>query len=130
MLTRCYRCCPQWTSSAARRCGSSRAATTAWCRGAERVVAGTAAFATPDAAALLAAVLGERLVVALDVRDGRAAVAGWTRDGGLTVDEALDVCAAAGVRRLLCTAVERDGTLAGPDLDLLARVCARAIPVL
>jgi phosphoribosylformimino-5-aminoimidazole carboxamide ribotide isomerase len=98
--------------------------------GAARVVAGTAAFAAPDAAAQLAAALGERLVVAIDVRDGRAAVAGWSRDGGLTVEEALDVCAAAGVARLLCTAVERDGTLAGPDLKLVLRVCARGLPVL
>jgi phosphoribosylformimino-5-aminoimidazole carboxamide ribotide isomerase len=98
--------------------------------GAARVVVGTAAFAAPDAAAKLTAALGDRVVVAIDVRGGRVAVAGWTRDGGLAVDDALDVCAGAGVARLLCTAVDRDGTLAGPDLELLALVCARGLPVL
>jgi phosphoribosylformimino-5-aminoimidazole carboxamide ribotide isomerase len=98
--------------------------------GAARVVVGTAAFATPDAAAALAGALGDRLVVAVDVRAGRVKVAGWTEDGGLPVEDAAERCRAAGVARLLCTAVERDGTLAGPDLDLLGRVTAFGIPVL
>src|SRR5215211_1220012 len=56
--------------------------------GALRVVVGTAAFAEPDALATFAASLGERLVVALDARDGRIAVAGWEREAGLSVGEA------------------------------------------
>jgi len=44
----------------------------------------------------------------------------------VTAEAAADRCADAGVARLLCTAVERDGTLRGPDLPLLARVRARA----
>jgi phosphoribosylformimino-5-aminoimidazole carboxamide ribotide isomerase len=99
--------------------------------GARRVVVGTAAFATARALELFTSALGERLVVALDVRAGRLAVSGWTRDGGLTVDEAVALCAEAGVARLHCTAIERDGTMAGPDLDLLARVRHRSgLPVL
>jgi phosphoribosylformimino-5-aminoimidazole carboxamide ribotide isomerase len=98
--------------------------------GAARVVVGTAAFAAPDAAVACASALGERLVVAVDVRDGRVKVAGWTEDGGLPVEDAVRRCAAAGVPRILCTAVERDGTLAGPDLDLLGRVCTGGVPVL
>jgi phosphoribosylformimino-5-aminoimidazole carboxamide ribonucleotide (ProFAR) isomerase len=50
---------------------------------------------------------------------------GWERGSGLTVEEAVDSCRNAGVARLLCTAVDRDGTLAGPDLDLLAAVVHR-----
>jgi len=69
--------------------------------------------------------------VAVDVRDGRVAVGGWTLMTEITVDEAVDRCRNAGVRRLLCTAIDRDGTLAGPDVELLRRVCARsALPVL
>jgi phosphoribosyl isomerase A len=41
------------------------------------------------------------------------------------VDDAVDRCRAAGVERLLCTAIDRDGTLAGPDLDLMGRVARR-----
>lgn len=92
--------------------------------GAARVVVGTAAFSAPDAPARFAEALGERLVVALDAREGRIAVGGWLADTGVTVEEAADRCAAAGVRRVVCTAIERDGTATGPDLDLLRRVCA------
>jgi len=92
--------------------------------GAARVVVGTAAFADGALPEYVSA-LGERLVVAIDVRDGRVAVSGWERSTGLTAEQAVDRCAAAGVPRLLCTAVERDGTLDGPDLRLLARVRAR-----
>ncbi len=99
--------------------------------GAERVVVGTAAFGTRGALTAFVQAVGERLIVALDARRGRIAAAGWTRDSGLTVAEAAEGCAAAGVARLLCTAIERDGTLGGPDLELFTRVRARfGLPVL
>jgi phosphoribosylformimino-5-aminoimidazole carboxamide ribotide isomerase len=94
--------------------------------GAQRVVVGTAAFAQPDALERFVNELGDRLVVAVDVRDGRVVARGWTLDTELTVDLAVDRCAAAGVRRLLCTAVDRDGTLGGPDLELLDHVVERS----
>jgi len=90
--------------------------------GAARVVVGTAAFSAPGSLAPYVEALGGRLVVAVDVRDGRVAVAGWERSSGLGVEEAVESCVEAGVARLLCTAIERDGTLTGPDLGLLARV--------
>lgn len=99
--------------------------------GAARVVIGTAAFADAGALERYAAALADRLVVAIDVRGGRVAVAGWEREAGLAAEEAAERCAAAGVARLLCTAIDRDGTLDGPDLDLLARVRAHSgLPVL
>ncbi len=94
--------------------------------GAERVVVGTAAFADEEALERFAAALGEALVVAIDCRDGRIAVRGWGELTGLPIDEALDRCVAAGVARLHCTAIDRDGTLAGPDLPLLRRVVERS----
>jgi phosphoribosylformimino-5-aminoimidazole carboxamide ribotide isomerase len=98
--------------------------------GAARVVVGTAAFAG-GALRAFAEALGERLVVAIDVRGDRVTVGGWLRSAGLTPDEAAARCADAGVARILCTAVERDGLLGGPDLELLARVRALAgVPVL
>lgn len=99
--------------------------------GAARVVVGTAAFAAHGSLDAFVAALGERLVVAVDVRDGELVTRGWTEGTGLGLDEALERCVAAGVPRLLCTAVARDGTLGGPDLDLLERVVARSrVPVL
>jgi phosphoribosylformimino-5-aminoimidazole carboxamide ribotide isomerase len=94
--------------------------------GAERVVVGTAAF--PDPAAW--AELGEALVVALDVRDGQVRTAGWTEASGLTIDEAAKRCREGGVIRVLCTAIDRDGTLSGPDLELVRRVVASGLRVL
>ena len=99
--------------------------------GAERVDVGTAAFAAPGALAEYAGAFGERVLVAVDVRDGRVAVEGWRRETGLTAEDAAARCAEAGVARLLCTAVERDGMLRGPDVDLLRRVVdASGLPVL
>jgi phosphoribosylformimino-5-aminoimidazole carboxamide ribotide isomerase len=99
--------------------------------GATRVVVGTAAFAEGGAAERFASSLQERLIVALDVRGGRIAVSGWRRDGGLPIAEAVARCVEAGVQRLHCTAIERDGTMQGPDLELLAFVRDRSgLPVL
>jgi len=90
--------------------------------GAERVVVGTAALAKPEALEEFVAGLGERLVVAIDVRGSRVAVRGWSEDTGLDASAVARRCAEAGVSRILCTAIERDGMLGGPDLDLLQKV--------
>jgi phosphoribosylformimino-5-aminoimidazole carboxamide ribotide isomerase len=96
--------------------------------GAARVVVGTAAFG--GALDEFVHALGERLVVALDVRDGVVRTAGWT-ESSLPLDEAIATCVRAGVPRLLCTAIDRDGTLAGPDVELVARVVEHSrLPVL
>lgn len=99
--------------------------------GAARVVVGTAALEESGALERFAAEIGERLIVSVDVRAGRVAVRGWTEDSGLAAADVVRRCAAAGVARILCTAIERDGMLGGPDLALLEEVleAARA-PVL
>ena len=95
--------------------------------GASRVVVGTVAWTLLDE---LVTALGQRLVVALDVRDGVVRTSGWT-ESALKIDEAVARCVASGVPRLLCTAIDRDGTLDGPDLELVRRVVERsALPVL
>ena len=99
--------------------------------GAARVVVGTAAFSDEGALEHFVAALGEQLVVAIDVRDGRVAIGGWIQATAITAEEAAGRCRAAAVPRVLCTAIDRDGTLAGPDVDLLERVCATVgVPVL
>ena len=94
--------------------------------GATGIVVGTAAFPNPrrwvDA-------FGGRLTVALDVRDRRVRTAGWTA-AGLELIDAVECCLRGGVPRVLCTAIDRDGTLAGPDLDLVARVASSGLRVL
>ena len=80
--------------------------------GADRVVVGTAAW--PDPTRWLE--LGDALVLAVDVLDGVVRSAGWTESTGLPLAEALH---RAGGVRVLLTAIDRDGTLAGPDLELV-----------
>jgi len=91
--------------------------------GAARVIVGTAAFEQGPKPYVEA--LGDRLVVAVDARDGEVRTRGWEKGSGLSVDEAVDRCRDAGVARLLCTAIERDGTMSGPDLELMDRVVRR-----
>jgi phosphoribosylformimino-5-aminoimidazole carboxamide ribotide isomerase len=95
--------------------------------GADRVVVGTAAWPDP---ASWAEALGPALVVAVDVRAGRVRTAGWTHDEGITAAEALARAAACGVERCLVTAIERDGTLSGPDLELVRAAAAAGPAVL
>lgn len=95
--------------------------------GAARVMIGTAALTDVDE---MAARFGERLVVAIDARDGRVVANGWTTESELTAAELAARCAAAGVSRLLVTSTRRDGSLAGPDLPLLAEVLEAGVPVL
>src|SRR5436305_2659038 len=77
--------------------------------GADRVVVGTAAW--PDPTPWLE--LGDQVVIALDVLAGEVRTAGWLESSGLTLEDALS---RTGEARLLVTGIDRDGTLAGPDL--------------
>jgi phosphoribosylformimino-5-aminoimidazole carboxamide ribotide isomerase len=98
-------------------------------RGAARVVVGTAAWAEPRALGDFVEGIGADLVVACDLREGFLAVAGWRSTTSLRVEEVLERCVESEVPRLLVTAIERDGTMLGPDLELYRRVCSSGIPV-
>jgi phosphoribosylformimino-5-aminoimidazole carboxamide ribotide isomerase len=92
--------------------------------GAARVVIGTAALQDrPFAADLVARHGADRIAVSLDVRAGMAVGEGWV-DGasGIPVQSAMDGLADAGVGWFEVTSIDRDGTLRGPDLELLAIV--------
>jgi phosphoribosylformimino-5-aminoimidazole carboxamide ribotide isomerase len=94
--------------------------------GAARVVTGTAAVWEPERLAeMAAAVGGELLVGAVDVRAGRAHGAGWL-DEGRPVAAVIEQVVAAGVGRIMATAVHRDGTMEGPDIELVEEVIAAA----
>jgi len=97
--------------------------------GAERVMVGTAAL-TPGFVEDAVARFGQALVVAVDVRDGRVAVEGWTQVSELTPGDLAARCAALGVARLLVTSAARDGSLLGPDLALVDEVLGAGLPVL
>ena len=92
--------------------------------GIARVVVGTAAFGEVPLREFVAA-LDEQLVVSIDVAGGIVRTAGWLESSELTTREALARCTEAGVLRIVCTAIDRDGARGGPDLDLLREVRAQ-----
>ena len=94
------------------------------------MMVGTAAL-SPGFLTSAATRLGERLVVAVDAREGLVVAEGWTRSSSVPASDLARACAEAGVKRLLVTSATRDGSLAGPDLELLADVIdASGLPVL
>ena len=96
--------------------------------GARRVILGTAAVEDPRGAGEAAERFGaDAVACSIDIKDGRAAVKGWTESGGPSAAELAADLAGRGVRWLVVTAVSRDGTLEGFDLPLLREV-TRAAP--
>lgn len=92
--------------------------------GAQRVNIGTAALEDPGWTDEVIALYGDTIAVGLDVRGTTLAARGWTRDGGDLWD-VLDRLEHAGCARYVVTDVTKDGTLAGPNLELLAQVLER-----
>lgn len=95
--------------------------------GAKRINIGTAALENPDWAADAIAKHGEKIAVDIAVREEngewRTKGRGWTSDGG-DLWEVLEFFDSAGCARFVVTDVSKDGTLAGPNLDLLREVSA------
>ena len=92
--------------------------------GCARVNVGTAALEKPRWVAEIIAEYGDQIAVGLDVRGTTLAARGWTADGG-DLYETLERLDAEGCARYVVTDVLKDGTLRGPNLDLLRSVCAR-----
>jgi phosphoribosylformimino-5-aminoimidazole carboxamide ribotide isomerase len=104
--------------------------------GIHRVVLGTVALDDPDLVHTLADRYPGRVAVGIDYRrhpDGRTEVAvrGWEQGTGRSVTEALEGLTGAGPAAVIVTAIDRDGTLGGPDLEGLRTVlAATTIPVI
>jgi len=92
--------------------------------GAKRINLGTAALENPEWAANVIAQYGESIAVGLDVRGSTLAARGWTKDGG-NIWEVIDRLEDAGCARYVVTDVTKDGTLQGPNVDLLRQVMDR-----
>ena len=91
--------------------------------GCNRVNLGTAAIENPDWTAKVISQYGTKIAVGLDVRGHTLATRGWTESGG-DLFEMIAMLDAAGCSRYIVTDVSKDGTLAGPNLELLREVCA------
>lgn len=92
--------------------------------GCARVNLGTAALESPDWVRAAIAEHGEKIAVGLDVRGTTLAARGWTQEGG-DLWETMARLDADGCARYVVTDVNRDGTLTGPNLQLLNDVCVR-----
>jgi 1-(5-phosphoribosyl)-5-[(5-phosphoribosylamino)methylideneamino] imidazole-4-carboxamide isomerase/N-(5'phosphoribosyl)anthranilate isomerase len=96
---------------------------TALATGCARVNLGTAALEAPEWVRSAIARHGDRIAVGLDVRGRTLAARGWTAEGG-DLFETLQRLDADGCARYVVTDVHRDGTLTGPNVELLRSVCA------
>jgi phosphoribosylanthranilate isomerase len=92
--------------------------------GAARVNIGTAALEDPEWCDRVCGEYGDRVAIGLDVRGRTLSARGWTRDGG-DLYEVLERLDKAGASRYVVTDITKDGTMRGPNLDLLREVCAR-----
>jgi len=98
--------------------------------GCNRINLGTAAIENPEWTAKVIGQYGEKIAVGLDVRGHTLATRGWTEQGG-DLFEMISKLDAAGCSRYIVTDVTKDGTLTGPNLELLREVCvATKAPVI
>lgn len=89
--------------------------------GAARAILGTAAALDAGFVARAIEHFGDKIVVAIDVRDGRVMTHGW-KEAGPLIQDAIPALTDAGVPRFLVTSIQKDGTMDGPDFGLYERV--------
>ena len=90
-----------------------------------RMIIGSAAVSDPDFVAAAVARFGsERIAVGIDALDGRVRTHGWVEDSGVDAYEFAKKMAALGAGTIIFTDISRDGTLAGPPIDQLERLCS------
>lgn len=93
--------------------------------GISRIILGALAFNEPHTLTALQKKFGnERLIVALDHQNGRVMVEGWKTSTRLGIEEALAKFLDLQIKTFLVTSITQDGTLRGPDIDTLNKVCA------
>lgn len=95
----------------------------AFTSGSHRVTIGTAAIENPGWIAKILNSHAEKVIVALDIRDGRIATRGWTEET-IPYSEAIRRLDGEGCLRYMVTDISKDGTLTGPNLELLEAVSA------
>ena len=124
------RCWPAWPPASTAGCRSAAGSggptqvDQALASGVDRVLVGTLALREPEAFTALVERHGERICLTADTLAGSTRIAGWLEDSGEPTVELVRRYDAAGVRCFLVTAIDRDGTGEGPDLELLTAVRA------
>ena len=99
--------------------------------GAGRIMLGSLAFKSPESVRFLLKKFGqEKIVVALDHLKGKVMVDGWRKSTYKNLEEAAEMFSAMGVKFFLVTAIQRDGTMSGPDVENLSRVVGLGVNVI
>jgi phosphoribosylformimino-5-aminoimidazole carboxamide ribotide isomerase len=100
-------------------------------QGVSRIILGTAAIENRELVKRLCQQFAEAIAVSLDARDGKLATHGWQRNTVVEVFQLSREMVDAGVRRLIYTDIEKDGTLTKPDFNMIRRLLAGAsVPVI
>ena len=94
-------------------------------KNASRIVLGTLAYKDPASVGkLVKEFASERIVVAIDHMQGKVMIDGWRRSSGMDMFDAIEKFKQMSVRYFLLTSIDRDGTLLGPDTDILNKACS------
>ena len=86
--------------------------------GIDRVILGTVAVTNPDFTREAVERFGDKIAVGIDLKDGYAAIRGWTEKSALTMDEALTLMQDMGVSTIICTDISKDGAMKGTNVAL------------
>jgi len=90
--------------------------------GIDRIIMGTAVFENPELIRLARDNYGERIMVALDVSGDHIAVEGWRESTPMTLREGIAETEELGIREMIFTDINKDGTLEGPNIDAVKKV--------
>jgi len=100
-------------------------------QGVSRIILGTAAIENRELVKRLCQQFGEAIAVSLDARDGKIAIHGWQKDTVVEVLQLSQEMVDTGVRRFIYTDIKKDGTLTGPNFDMINRLRAEAnVPII
>jgi len=100
-------------------------------QGVSRIVLGTAAIENRELVRKLCRRFGEAIAVSLDARDGKIAIHGWQKNTVVDILQLSREMTDAGVKRFIYTDIKRDGSLAGPNFDMIERLMGEAgVPVI
>jgi len=86
--------------------------------GVDRVILGTVAVTDPDFTSEAVSRFGDKIAVGIDLKDGFAAIRGWTEKSALSQDAALTMMQDIGVRTIICTDISKDGAMKGTNVPL------------
>lgn len=93
-------------------------------RNAAKVILGTMAYKEPSSIRWLARKKAGKIIISIDQYNGRVMIDGWKESSGSGVDDALKLFLGMGIKEFLLTSINKDGTLAGPDIATLSHACS------